>query len=316
MKYTLHRELNKQWSTITMGCWQIAPSGGWGDICPPEDADRVIKTALEMNISAFDTAEGYGDGESERRLSKALGNKKDDVIIISKIWPDAEIAIESYKERLENSLRALNRDYVDVYLVHWPGDYFNSPEKSEKLCQIMFRLKAEGKVKIVGLSNFKSQDIKRLGERAPYFSINQVPYSIVKREYECETMAICEKNDIQYMSYSPTGQGLMGGRFDKEALKSPTRQNNKLFHPPYLEHAVKVYEIVKKVAEEKNCNPIEIAVAWVIRQKNILTAIVGSRKPEQVREFAQTSEIELSDEQINRLNSASNSFIEATKTFN
>ncbi len=316
MKYTLYPELDKQWSSITMGCWQIAPSGGWGDICPPGDADRVVKTALEMDISAFDTAEGYGDGESERRLSKALGNKKDDVIIISKIWPDAEITIEGYKERLENSLRALNRDYVDVYLVHWPGDYFNTQEKSEKLCQIMFRIKAEGKAKVVGLSNFRAKDIKLLGERASYFSINQVPYSIVRREYEEETMQICEKNDIQYMAYSPTGQGLMGGRFDEEALKSPTRQNNKLFHPPYFEHALKVYKTVQKIAEEKNCTPIEISLAWVIKQKNILTSIVGSRKSEQVKEFAKATEIELSEEQMSQLDSASDSFAEATKNFN
>ena len=217
-----------------MGCWQIAPSGGWGDNCTPKNADRVVKTALEMGITAFDTAEGYGDGESERRLGKALGNKKEDVIIISKIWPDAEISIESYRKRLENSLRALNRDYVDVYLVHWPGDYFNTKEKSEKLCQIMFSIKAEGKAKVIGLSNFKAKDIIKLGQRASYFSINQVPYSIVKREYEGSTMEECKKNDIKYMSYSPTAQGLMGGRFSKEALNSPTRQNNKLFHPPYF----------------------------------------------------------------------------------
>ncbi len=316
MKYTLHQDLNKQWSSITMGCWQIAPSGGWGDICPPDDADRVVKTALEMNINAFDTAEGYGDGESERRLSKALGNKKDDVIIISKIWPDAEITIEGYKERLENSLRALNRDYVDVYLVHWPGDYFDAPEKSERLCQIMSRIKAEGKAKIVGLSNFRAQNIKRLGERAAYFSINQVPYSIIKREYEGETMEMCEKNNIQYMAYSPTGQGFMGGRFDEDALKSPTRQSNRLFHPPYFEHAFKVYETVREIAEEKNCTTVEISLAWVIKQKNILTAIVGSRKPDQVREFAKATEVELSEEQMNRLNSASDSFIESTKNFN
>ncbi len=315
MKYTLHQDLGKQWSAITMGCWQIAPSAGWGNVCSPEDADRVVKTALEMNISAFDTAEGYGDGESERRLSKALGNKKDDVIIISKIWPDAELTVEGYKERLEGSLRALKRDYIDVYLVHWPGDYFDTPEKSEKLCQIMFRIKAEGKAKIVGLSNFRAQNIKSLGERASYFAINQVPYSIIKREYEGETLEACEKNDIQYMSYSPTGQGLLGGRFDKEALKSPTRQNNRLFHPPYFEHSLKVYDTVQKVAEEKNCKPIEVALAWVIRQKNILTAIVGSKKPEQVREFAQAAAIEISEEHMCKLNSASNSFIEATKYF-
>ena len=78
--------IDKDWSSITLGCWQIAPSGGWGNICSPKDAERVVRTALDHGITAFDTAEGYGEGESERRLGKALGSQKDSVIIISKIW--------------------------------------------------------------------------------------------------------------------------------------------------------------------------------------------------------------------------------------
>ena len=315
MKYVERQDLKKKWSAITMGCWQIAPSAGWGDVCSPGDADKVIKTALEIGITAFDTAEGYGDGESERRLSKALGEKKDDVIIISKIWPDSELTISGYKERLENSLKALNRDYVDVYLVHWPGDYFDTPEKNEKLCQIMFRIKAEGKAKLIGLSNFRALDIKNLGERASYFSINQVPYSMVNRTYEGETMKVCEDHQTQYMAYSPTGQGFLAGRFDKKALNSPTRQRNQLFHPPLIEPAKKVYETVQKIAEEKNCKPIEIALAWVIRQKNILTSIVGSRKPEQVQELSQVAELELSIEQLKELTEASDIFVESIKDF-
>ena len=73
MKYVKFRGVDKDWSAITFGCWQMAPSGGWGDVCTPQDADAVVKRALEYGITAFDTAEGYGDGESERRLGRALG---------------------------------------------------------------------------------------------------------------------------------------------------------------------------------------------------------------------------------------------------
>ena len=137
--------LDKPWSVITFGCWQIAPSGGWGDYCTPEDADASVKTALDGGITAFDTAEGYGDGESERRLCKALGSRKNDVLIISKIWPDAELTVAAYQERLEGTLRALARDFVDVYLVHWAGSYFNTPDKSKKLVDIMTALRDSGK---------------------------------------------------------------------------------------------------------------------------------------------------------------------------
>jgi cytochrome c oxidase subunit 2 len=137
LRYIKCKGLKKDWSVITFGCWQIAPSEGWGNICSPRSADTVVKKALELGISAFDTAEGYGDGESERRLGKALGHKKEDVIIISKIWPDASLTYNDYQKRLNNSLTALKRDYVDVYLIHFPSDYFNSIEQSEKLCMIM-----------------------------------------------------------------------------------------------------------------------------------------------------------------------------------
>ena len=203
MRTTFFEEIGTPWSVITLGCWQIAPSEGWGDICSASDADSVVKTALDYGVTAFDTAEGYGDGESEHRLGKALGDKKYDVLVVSKIWPDAPLTPEAYQERLDNSLRALDRDYIDVYLIHWPGSFFNTLEKSEKLCELMFRLKVSGKVKTLGLSNFKFHDLELLGDRISRFSVNQVPYSLLDRRYEDQTRDICKSSDIPYMAYSP-----------------------------------------------------------------------------------------------------------------
>ncbi len=211
MRYIKCKGIKKEWSVITLGCWQIAPSEGWGNICSPQSADAVVKTALEFGISAFDTAEGYGDGESERRLGKALGHKNQDVIIISKIWPDASLTSVDYHKRLNNSLKALSRDYVDVYLVHFPSTYFNSIEQSEKLCTLMEELKKSGKAVTVGLSNFMEQDLLRLGKGIQEFCLNQVPYNILQRNYEGKTRDICHKNGIGYMAYSPTAQGLIIG---------------------------------------------------------------------------------------------------------
>jgi aryl-alcohol dehydrogenase-like predicted oxidoreductase len=127
LRYFKCKGIEKKWSAVTLGCWQIAPSEGWGDSCTKQSADSVIKSALDHGITAFDTAEGYGDGESERRLGKSLGSKKHDVIVISKIWPDASLTSSAYLKRLDNTLRALNRNYVDVYLVHFPSRRSDSP---------------------------------------------------------------------------------------------------------------------------------------------------------------------------------------------
>ena len=300
--------INKDWSRITLGCWQIAPSGGWGDICPPEDADKVVQTALDNGITAFDTAEGYGDGESERRLGKALGSQKDSVIIISKIWPDAELTFKAYQHCLNNSLKALGRDYVDLYLIHWPGSYFNTRDKSAKLAEFMHTIKQSGKATTVGLSNFQSRDLTLLGNELQKFSMNEVPYSLLDRAYEGETLSLCKNANIPYMAFSPTAQGLLARPMSREDLKMPTRQIHFLFQNQVYPHAQKVWETVRDIADELGRKPIEVALAWVLTRDNIFTAIVGSRKPGQVSEFAKSAELKLSSVHLQRLTTASDQF--------
>lgn len=297
--------LEKDWSVITFGCWQIAPSAGWGDVCSKKDADFAVKEALDQGITAFDTAEGYGDGESERRLGQALGTKKEDVIVISKIWPDAELTLQSYRKHLEDSLKALDREYMDVYLIHWPGSYFDTPEKSAQLLDIMNALKESGKTRIIGLSNFHEKDLTLLGNGLSSFSVNEVPYSMLDREYEGNTRQICKNSGLGYMAFSPTAQGLLAGRINQEARTSPTRESNRFYQEPVFSKALKVLETVKDIANEVERKPVEVAVAWVLTQENILTAIVGSRKVEQIREFSGAADLDLNEEQLQRLTSVS-----------
>ena len=311
MEYVIYgriKGIDKDWSQITLGCWQIAPSGGWGDICSSEDAERVVRSALDHGITAFDTAEGYGDGESERRLGKALGAQKDSVVIISKIWPDAELTLKAYQQRLEDSLNALGRDYVDLYLVHWPGSYFNNTEKSARLVEFMNTLKKSGKALTIGLSNFQSQDLTLLGEKIKTFSMNEVPYSLLDRAYEGDTLNLCKNTDMPYMAFSPTAQGLLAKPMSREDLEMPTRKHHFLYQNPVYPHARIVWETVRDVANEICCKPVEVALAWVLTRDNIFTAIVGSRKPEQVQEFAKSTELKLSPHQLQRLTTASDQF--------
>ncbi len=308
MIYDRIKGINKDWSRITLGCWQIAPSGGWGDICPPKDAERVVHSALDHGITAFDTAEGYGDGESERRLGKALGSHKNSVIIISKIWPDAELTIKAYQQRLEDSLKALDRDYVDLYLIHWPGSYFNTPEKSARLAEFMYSIKKSGKATTVGLSNFQSHDLTLLGNKLNIFSMNQVPYSLLDRAYEGKTMSLCKNENIPYMVFSPTAQGLLAKPMNREDLEMPTRKHHFLYQSQIYPHAKKVWETVRDVADELGRKPVEVALAWVLTRENIFTAIVGTRKPEQVQEFSKSTDLKLSPGHLQRLTTASDSF--------
>ncbi len=304
--------LDIPWTALTLGCLQLAPSEAWGDACTVEEADRVVKTALEGGIMAFDTAEGYGDGESERRLGKALGSRKNDVIIVSKIWPDAEMSLEAYQVRLEGTLKALGRDYVDAYLVHWPGMYIDNMLKSGKMCDIMAALKESGKARTIGVSNFQERDIGFMAGKASLFSINQVPYNLLQREYEGPHIKICEKNGIGYMAYAPSARGLLAGRLDEEALKAPARKECHLYYQPHLGDSKHVRRAVQEIAEEINTAPINVALAWVIQQWNIITAVVGSRKVDQVKEFCAAGDITLTSEQLGRLNRESAQFHSAS----
>jgi aryl-alcohol dehydrogenase-like predicted oxidoreductase len=300
--------LDIPWTALTLGCLQIAPSEAWGDVCSEDEADRVVKTALEGGIMAFDTAEGYGDGESERRLGKALGSRKNDVLIISKIWPDAKLTLEAYQSRLEGTLKALGRDYVDVYLVHWPGMYLDTLLKTGKMCDVMAALKESGKARTVGISNFRERDIGLMAGAASLFTVNQVPYNLLQREYEGEDLKRCERAGIGYMAYSPSARGLLAGRIDEEALKAPTRQESHLYYQPHLGESQVVREAVQEIAQEINTVPINVALAWVIQQRNIITAVVGSRKVDQVKEFCAAGEITLTSDQLDRLNKVSAEF--------
>jgi aryl-alcohol dehydrogenase-like predicted oxidoreductase len=308
MRYFKFEPLDKKWSVITLGCWQIAPNENWGDICSPQNADKIVQLALEHGITAFDTAEKYGDGESERRLGKALRNKKYDSIVISKIWPMVELNLSSFMKQLDGSLRALDRDYLDIYLVHWPGEYCNNSDTSKQLCEIMHALQESGKVKVIGLSNFHYEKLRSLGTGLSRFSINQVPYNLLRRGYECETLALCENSGIGYIAHSPTAQGLLAGRVNEEALESPARKDNRLYQKPYFAHALFFFKSLEKIAQEIKRKPIEVALAWVLAQKNILTAAVGTGRLSYIPLIAKAGDLILDQETLNRLTSLSDSF--------
>ena len=306
--------LDIPWTALTLGGMQIAPSKEWGNGCSEEETDRVVKTALDCGIMAFDTAEAYGKGESERRLGKALDSRKNDVLIISKITPDAEMTPEGYLARLEGSLKNLGRDYVDSYLVHWPGYYVDSFQNMQRLCEVMIAVKESGKARTIGITNFKAKDIILMSELAAAFTVNQVPYNLLHRVFEGENLRECVKSGIGYMACSSSARGLFAGRLDDEALNVPARREYHLFAPSAIGNSQDIRDTVQEIAEEINTTPINVALAWVIQQKNVTTAVIGSRKVDQVKEFCAAGDITLTSDQLTRLNEESAQFHGASGT--
>ena len=202
-------------------------------------------------------------------------------------------------------MKALGRDYVDAYLVHWPGMYLDTIEETAKMCEIMASLKESGKARTVGISNFEAKDIALMSDAASLFSVNHIPYNLLQREYEGEALRQCKKAGIGYMACSPSARGLLAGRFDEEALKAPARREYYLYRQPNLDDSKIVRDTVQEIAKEINTVPINVALAWVIQQKNITTAVVGARKVDQVKEFCLAGNITLTSDQLERLNKES-----------
>jgi aryl-alcohol dehydrogenase-like predicted oxidoreductase len=312
MEYFSPPGSEKKWSRIALGCWQIAPSDGWGKGPPPEQAEATVKKALDCGITTFDTAEGYGDGESERRLSQALGSKLNDVVVVSKIWPDADLAYQAFEARLNQSLRCLNRDYVDLYLFHFPGGRLNTEKDNARFCDIMGRLKRTGKARLVGLSNFTAADVGKLGEGARLFPFNEVCYNLLDREHEGVNLTANEQHGIRYLAYSPLAQGLLTGRFAKETpITDGVRRRNELYREPALSRTLQVVDVLRQIAKETKATITQIALAWTLKQRNIEVAIVGSFKPPQIEEAAGACKVKLSPAQLKRITKASDEFLKA-----
>ena len=150
--------------------------------------------------------------------------------------------------------------------------------------------------------------LQSLGTGLSSFSINQVPYNLLRRGYEGETLDLCKNNGIGYIAHSPAAQGLLAGRVNKEARETPARKDNRLYQEPYFTHALGFLKSLEAMAEEIKRKPIELALAWAIAQENILTVAVGSRKFSHVPLIAKASDLILDKETLNRLTSLSDSF--------
>jgi aryl-alcohol dehydrogenase-like predicted oxidoreductase len=293
-------------SVIGLGTWQFG-SIDWGygrDYAATTARDLTVR-ALDLGINLFDTAEIYGFGRSERILGEALGSRRDEAFIATKITPVFPIA-PVVEQRARSSLRRLKTDHIDLYQVHAPNPVVpNGPTMTG-----MRRLIDAGLVHHVGVSNFglarwKDAD-SALGE--PVLS-NQVSFSLVVRGPEEDLVPFARDNNRIVIAYSPLAQGLLGGRYDAENRPAgAARRMNPLFLPENLERATGLIQALRDVASAHDCKPAQIALAWVIRRPN-LVAIPGASSVEQLESNAAAADIELTDDEDRRLSDEAERFI-------
>jgi aryl-alcohol dehydrogenase-like predicted oxidoreductase len=295
---------------IGFGAWAIGGGDwafGWGS---QDDRDSVeaIQRAIDLGINWIDTAAIYGLGHSEEIVAKALSGRSERPYIFTKcsmIWSqDGEIArslkADSLRQEVEDSLRRLDIDAIDLYQIHWP----NPGEDIEEGWATLAKLKEEGKVRYIGVSNFSLEQLKCIQEIAPVTSL-QPPYSLVNRAVEGEILPFCQDYNIGVIVYSPMQSGLLTGAMTAERIaKMPDndwRKQSTEFKEPRLSKNLELVEVLKQIGQRHDRSAGEVAIAWVLSNPAVTAAIVGGRSPKQVEGTIGAGEFRLTQSELDQI---------------
>ena len=295
----------KKISRIGLGTWQFgAKEWGNGTAQADQTAHAIVRRALELDVTLFDTAEIYGSGRSERILGQALGRHRDSVFLATKIFPVAP-SVSMVRRRAAASMRRLGVSRLDLYQAHWPSPLV----PDSVLMRGMRSLQRAGLVGDVGVSNYRLQHW-RAAENALGSRIlsNQVGYSLVDRSAELELIPFAESHDRVVIAFSPLAQGLLsGGYHGADRPLNRVRAASPAFHPENLRHTADLIAVLRDVAEAHSATPAQIALAWVIRSPAVV-AIPGASSVAQLEGNVAAADIELADQEYLALCSASARF--------
>lgn len=276
---------------IGIGAWAIG-GGGWnGSMGPQNDNDSIpaIHAALEHGLNWIDTAALYGLGHSEEMVARAIQGRTPKPYVFTKcerVWDEsgnigACLKAESVRRECEGSLRRLKVDVIDLYQIHWP-----EPDRDiEEGWMELARLREEGKVRYIGVSNFSVEQMKRAQVIAPITSL-QPPYAVVRREIEQDILPFCLRQNIGVIVYSPMYAGLLTGAMTRERvanfLDEDWRKNLPGFKEPELSRNLRVVEHLREIGKRHGRGPGEVAIAWTLNHPAVTGAIVGFRSRQQV----------------------------------
>lgn len=286
-------------SSIIFGGWQSGKAA-WVGV---EDDETIAahRTAFDKGVTTFDTAEAYGQGHSEQILGKALADKRDKIVIATKVFPN-HLKRDQVVEACERSLKNLNTDRIDLYQIHWPSGTFNSAVVPlEETMGAMADLKQQGKIRAIGVSNFNRSQLEEASQYGRIDSL-QPPYSLFWRQVEQDAGPYCIQNKISILAYSPLAQGLLTGKFKRGHVfpEGDNRASNKLFQGETFERALNALDRLQPLADKYGVTLGQLALAWLTAQPQT-SAIVGARNSAQASQNAEAGDIEIDDEDIDAI---------------
>jgi aryl-alcohol dehydrogenase-like predicted oxidoreductase len=295
---------------LGVGAWAMGGGGwqfAWG---PQDDHDSIaaIRAALEVGINWIDSAAVYGLGHSEEVVARALEGVSPKPYIFTKCsrnWDEKReifscLKQDAIRKECENSLRRLKVEVIDLYQIHWPDPEEDVAEAWEAL----LRLKEEGKIRWMGVSNFSVALMKRISEISPITSL-QPPYSILSPEIEEEILPFAAAHNIGIIVYSPMKSGLLTGKMTRERIAAMPpddfRPRTPNFREPKLTRNLALVELLRAIGKRHGRTPGEVAIAWTLRRAEVTAAIVGLRAPEQLNGMIGSAEFRLSQAEVDEI---------------
>lgn len=296
-------------SAVGFGCWEVG--GGYGQVDEVEFA-RAVGRALDLGINCFDTAEGYGMGASERALGQALGSRRDEAIVVTKFgmaYRDKPNMRDSSPERvkvsIDKSLKHLGTDYVDVYLVHWPDRLTPFEDTMAALDDIV----RQGKVRFVGLSNFKREEIEACMQ-VRRVDVAQYGYNMFDRRMQREILPYCEEHGVGFMAYGSLAYGLLTGTFRedqdfgsedwraRQGKMGSIKLFETLFGAESFPNNVRAVNDLKTIAARYERSLPQLALRWAISHPAVSTALVGCRNVVEVDDNARAVDFSIADDDL------------------
>lgn len=303
---------------MAMGTWAIGGGTAWG-----ENDDKLsvhtIDEAIDCGITWFDTAPVYNLGHSEEVVGKALKGKRHNVLISTKCGLEwdyetpvfhkvmegrnvyRDLSAKGIRKNLEDSLRRLQTDYIDIYYTHWQTPDF-ALYPLEETVGVLTELKKEGKIRAIGASNVTEDIIKgycSLGQ----LDVIQEKYSILDSHIRSELAQVCEENKVSIQAYSPLEQGLLTGKVkaDVKLAKGDVRNRNRFFSPENLPKVMRLLEHWKPLCLKYNCTMSNLVIACTAKTIDGLHVLCGARKPEQIRDNSGALLLTLEQSDIDRM---------------
>ena len=308
-----HRSLGRTGVSVSKFCLGAMMFGAWGN--PDQDESiRIIHRALDAGINFVDTADVYAQGESEEIVGKALAGRRDDIILATKFHgamgedPNRQGSSRRWIIReVEDSLRRLGTDWIDLYQVHRPRDDTDVEETLSALTDLVH----QGKIRYIGSSTFPASQIVEAqwvahDRHLQRFVTEQPPYSMLVRAVEADVLPTCVRHGMAVISYSPLAGGWLSGRWRKDAGQQSSSRAGRLperfdLSQPANQHKLDAVEQLARLAEEAGITLIQLAIAFALNHPAITAAIIGPRTIEQLESQLPAADVVLDEAVLDRI---------------